>query len=64
MQSDDAAVAGSVRCDDSAIVELEEMRPGHVHDFNRDDEVVEIEVARVHDRVPHADLTQRQVEVT
>ena len=51
------------RLDDSPIVGSEEVYPGIVLDFNADDEVVGIEVLRVQDRVPLANLKQMLFEV-
>ena len=53
----------SLRLDDSPIVESEEVRPGIVLDFNADDQVVGVEILRVQERVPLANLRQIQFEV-
>lgn len=47
-----------VRLNDSTIVESAEVHPGIVLDFNAENEVVGIEVLRVQDRVPLAQLKQ------
>ncbi len=52
-----------LRLDDSPIVESEEVRPGIVLDFNADDQVVGVEILRVQERVPLANLRQIQFEV-
>jgi uncharacterized protein YuzE len=52
-----------LRLDDSPIVESEEVRPGLVLDFNADDQVVGIEILKVRQRVPLANLKQVQFEV-
>ncbi len=53
----------SLRLDDSPIVESEEVRPGIVLDFNADDQVVGVEILRVQERVPLANLRPIQFEV-
>ena len=60
---DDKADALYFRLDDSKIAESEEVRPGIVFDFNGDDQVVGIEILRLKDRVPLANLRQMQFEV-
>ena len=52
-----------VRLDDSPIVESEEVHPGVVLDFNADNQVVGMEVLRVRDRIPSANLRQIQFEL-
>ena len=52
-----------LRLDDSLIVDSEEVRPGVVLDFNADDQVVGVEILRVQQRVPQANLRQIQFEV-
>ena len=52
-----------LRLDDSPIIESEEVRPGIVLDFNADDQVVGVEILRVQERVPLANLRQIQFEV-
>lgn len=52
-----------VRLDESPIVESEEVYPGVVLDFNADNHVVGIEVLKVADRIPAANLRQIQFEV-
>lgn len=60
---DEKADAIYVRLDESEIVDSEEVRPGIILDFNKQDEVVGIEILRVKQRVPLADLRQMQFEV-
>jgi uncharacterized protein YuzE len=60
---DPEADALYIRLDDSPIVESEEVHPGVVLDFNADNQVVGIEVLKVTDRVPSADLRQIQFKV-
>ncbi|MCX6025697.1 MAG: DUF2283 domain-containing protein [Chloroflexi bacterium] len=60
---DEKADAVYLRLDESSIVDSEEVRPGIVLDFNERDEVVGIEILRVKQRVPLADLRQMQFEV-
>lgn len=52
-----------LRLDDSKIVESEEVQPGIVLDYNEHSQVVGIEILRVKDRVPLANLKQMQFEV-
>lgn len=51
------------RLDDSPVVDSEEVRPGFVLDFNADDQAVGVEILKVKDRVPAANLRQIQFEV-
>ena len=60
---DEKADALYLRLDDSKAVESEEVRPGVVLDFNEQDQVVGIEIRRVKERVPLANLRQMQFEV-
>lgn len=60
---DEKADAIYLRLDDSKIVESEEVQPGIVLDYNEHDQVVGIEILRVKDRVPLANLKQMQFEV-
>ena len=60
---DEKAVALYLRLDDSKIVESEEVQPGIVLDFNEQNQVVGIEILRVKERVPLANLRQMQFEV-
>ncbi len=60
---DEKADALYLRLDDSKILESEEVQPGIVLDFNEAKQVVGIEILRVKDRVPLANLRQMQFEV-
>lgn len=60
---DEKADALYLRLDDSKVVESEEVRPGIVLDFNENNQVVGIEILRVKERVPLANLRQMQFEV-
>lgn len=60
---DEKADALYLRLDDSKIVESEEVQSGIVLDFNQAKQVVGIEILRVKDRVPLANLKQMQFEV-
>lgn len=60
---DEKADAIYMRLDESKIVESQEVQPGIVLDFNAHSQVVGIEILRVKDRVPLANLKQMQFEV-
>lgn len=60
---DEAADALYLRLDDSPIVQSEEVHPGIVLDFSAANQVVGIEILRVKNRVPSANLKQIQFEV-
>ena len=60
---DEKADALYLRLDDSRIVESEEVQPGIVLHFNEQNQVVGIEILRVKERVPLANLRQMQFEV-
>jgi uncharacterized protein YuzE len=60
---DEKADAVYLRFDDSKIVESEEVHPGIILDFNERNEVVGVEVLRVKNRIPLANLKQMQFEV-
>ncbi len=60
---DEAAGAVYLRLDDSKIVESQEVETGIVLDFNADNHVVGIEILRIKERVPTANLKQVQFEV-
>jgi len=60
---DEKADALYLRLDDSSVVESEEVRPGIVLDFDQRNQVVGIEILRVKERVPLANLRQIQFEV-
>lgn len=52
-----------LRLDESKIIESEEVQPGIVLDYNADNQVIGVEILRVKDRVPSADLKQVLYEV-
>ena len=60
---DEKADALYLRLDDSRIVESEEVQPGIVLDFNERNQVVGIEILRVKERVPLANLRQMEFEI-
>ena len=60
---DENADALYLRLDDSRIVESEEVQPGIVLDFDEHNQMVGIEILRVKERVPLANLRQMQFEV-
>jgi uncharacterized protein YuzE len=63
VQFDEKADAVYLRFDESEVVESEEVHPGIILDFNDQDEVVGVEVLRVKNRVPLANLKKMQFEV-
>lgn len=63
LRFDEKADALYLRLDDSKIVESEEVQPGIVLDFNEHNQVVGVEILRVKERVPLANLRQMQFEV-
>jgi len=60
---DEKADAVYLRLDESRIVESEEVHPGIILDFNERNEVVGIELLRVKNRIPLANLRQMQFEL-
>ncbi len=60
---DEEADTVYLRLDDSVIMESEEVQPGIVLDFNEHEQVVGVEILRVKERVPAANLKQMQFEV-
>ena len=60
---DEKADALYLRLDDSAIEESQEVQPGIVLDFNAQKQVVAIEVLRLKERFPTADVKQLQLDV-
>ena len=60
---DEKANALYLRLDDSEIVDSEEVKPGIVIDFDARDQVVGIEILRLKERVPLANLKQLLFEV-
>ena len=63
MHFDEKADALYLRLDESKIVESEEVKPGIVLDFNASKQVVGIEILRVKNRVPLANLKQMLFEI-
>ena len=63
MHYDEQADALYLRLDDSKIIDSKEVQPGIVLDFNADEHVVGIEVLRLKERVPSANLKQLQFDV-
>lgn len=63
VQFDEKADAIYLQFGESEVVESEEVHPGIILDFNRQDEVVGIEILRVKNRIPLASLKQMQFEV-
>jgi len=63
LRFDENADALYLRLDESRIVESEEVQPGIVLDFDEHNQVVGIEILRVKERVPLANLRQMQFEV-
>lgn len=63
MHYDEQADALYLRLDDSKIIDSKEVQPGIVLDFNAARQVVGIEVLRLKERVPNADVRQLQFDV-
>ncbi len=63
MHYDEKTDALYLRLDDSKIIESEEVQPGIVLDFNKEKQVVGVEILRVKERVPNANLKQIQFEI-
>lgn len=63
MHYDEKADALYLRLDDSKIIDSEEVQPGIVLDFNSNRQVVGIEVLRLKQRVPDADVKHLKFEV-
>jgi uncharacterized protein YuzE len=63
MHYDEKTDALYLRLDDSTIVESEEVQPGILLDFNDREQVVGIEILRVKERVPSADLKHLDFKV-
>ncbi|MFA4922696.1 MAG: DUF2283 domain-containing protein [Ignavibacteriaceae bacterium] len=51
-----------IRLDESNIMESEEVKEGIVLDYNKDDQVVGIEILNVSKRIPLPDLKKMQFE--
>ncbi|MDA8107725.1 MAG: DUF2283 domain-containing protein [Betaproteobacteria bacterium] len=63
MHYDEEADALYLRLDDSKIIDSKEVQPGIVLDFNAEQQVVGIEVLRLKERVPNADVKQLHFDV-
>jgi uncharacterized protein YuzE len=63
VQFDEEADAIYLRLDESEVVESEEVHPGIILDFNIKEEVVGVELLRVKNRIPLANLKQMKFEV-
>lgn len=63
MHYDEKSDALYLRLDESKIVESEEIQPGIVLDFNASNQVVGVEILRVKERVPSADLKHLEFKV-
>jgi uncharacterized protein YuzE len=63
LRYDPAADAIYFRLDESPIEASEQVQPGVILDFNRENQLVGIEILDVKRRVPAADLTNVQFEV-
>lgn len=63
MHYDEQADALYLRLDDSKIIDSKEVQPGIVLDFNAAQQVVGIEVLRLKERVPNADVRRLHFEV-
>lgn len=51
-----------IRFDESNIVESEEVKEGIILDYNKDDQVVGIEILNLSKRIPLAELKKMQIE--
>ena len=60
---DEHADALYVRLDESPVVESEEVRPGVVLDLDERGEIVGIEILRVGQRLPTAELKQTEFDL-
>jgi uncharacterized protein YuzE len=53
-----------IHLDDSDIIESEEIQPGIIFDFNKNNKVVAIEILNVKFNLPQANLKQIQFEIS
>lgn len=53
-----------LRLDDTPIVNSEEVRPGVILDFDQNDQVIGMEILKVGERIPMANLCDVKVQVT
>ena len=63
MRYDEKSDALYLRLDNSQIIESEEGQPGIVLDYNDNNQVVGVEILRVKERVPLADLKHLDFKV-
>lgn len=63
MHYDEKSDALYLRLDDSRIVDSAEVQPGIILDFDSNEQVVGIEILRVKERVPSADLKHLEFKV-
>jgi uncharacterized protein YuzE len=63
MHYDEKSDALYLRLDESKIIESEEVQPGIVLDYNGNKQVVGVEILRVKERVPSADLKHLDFKV-
>ena len=63
VQFDEKADAIYLRFDESEVVDSEEVHPGVILDFDKQNQVVGVEVLRVKSRIPLANLKEMQFEV-
>ena len=63
MHYDEKSDALYLRLDESKIIESEEVQPGIVLDFDVNNQVVGVEILRVKERVPSADLKHLDFKV-
>jgi len=63
MHYDEKSDALYLRLDESKIIESEEVQPGIVLDFDANNQVVGVEILRVKERVPTADLKHLDFKV-
>ena len=63
MHYDEKSDALYLRLDNSQIIESEEVQPGIVLDYNNNKQVVGVEILRVKERVPLADLKHLDFKV-
>lgn len=60
---DEQADALYLRLDESTIIDSQEVQPGIILDFNDNNQVVGVEILRVKERAPLANLKQLLFEV-
>lgn len=63
MRYDEQADALYLRLDESKIIDSQEVQPGVILDFNESNQVVGIEILRLKERAPLANLKQLLFEV-